>query len=153
MARVIKAKLPWHVIATGFTQDDFITMGRGDAILQPGCTEDHVSWFETEQQALQHPAARDGVNAQTKVKTLQMIDAESELVRGDMHTIKKHEAELVKFDGVTDPERLPYITAEIAKRNDGSTALAVADEWWSKHLESADPEADRIDLKRQVRDT
>ena len=151
MARVIRAKLPWHVIATGFTQDDFIWMGRGDAFLQPGCTEDHVTWFETREKALEHPAARDGVKAQDDAKALLMIDGESELVRGDMHTIKKHEAELVRFDSVTDPERLPYMSAEIAKRNDGSTLMDVAEEWWSKHRENAEREATRIDDKRQVR--
>jgi|GEM_PF-5850666 len=151
MARVIRAKLPWHVIATGFTKDDFVIMSRGNAILQPGCTEDHVTWFETEALALEHPAARDGVKAQDDAKALHMIDGESGIVRGDMHTIKKHEAELVRFDSVTDPERLPYMIAEIAKRDDGSTLADVAEEWWLKHRENAEREATRIDNKREVR--
>ena len=153
MARVIKAKLPWHVIATGYTKDDFLIMGRGDAFLQPGCTEEHVTWFETREKALEHPAARDGVKAQDDAKALRMIDGESELVRGDMHTIKKHEAELVRFDLVTDLERLPYMSAEIAKRDDGSTLADVAEEWWSKHRENAEREATRIDNKRKVRES
>ena len=151
MARVVKAKLPWHVIATGYTPEDFVSMGRGDAFIQPGCTEDDVSWFETEEQAMQHPAARERVPKLKEAKALKMIDGESELDRGDMHTNKKHEAELVKFESVTDPARLPFITAELSMRDDGSTADDIANEWWAKHTESAGPEAERIDKKRKVR--
>lgn len=150
MARRIAAKLPYHVIATGMSASDFIALGRGDVFLQDSFTEADVSWHATYEQAMQHPAARDGAGYIERVKTLHAIDKSSGLSRDKLHAAKAREAERVLFDNVTDVNRLPFLAADCATRTDGCTLQQVAQEVWNMHAQDAQPEADRVEAKRQV---
>lgn len=151
MARRITAAAPWHVIATGYSADDFIGMARGDALLPAECAVSDVFWFPTIYEALQHPAARDFHESKLLRKVLNNVDGEHGVRKGVMHSAKAREAERVKFDNVTDLNRLPYLAAEVATRTDGATLAQVADEVWAKHVFDATAEALRVQARRLAR--
>ncbi len=150
MAKKIKARRKFHVIATGYTADDFVALGSGPVYLQEGFTEDDISWHDSLATAMKHPAARDGYGAIERSKKLKAIDGQSEVQKLRVHAHKAREAEKILFDDVTDPLRIPFITADCAARSDGCTIHDVAQMIWDKHLEEVPSETLRTEARRQV---
>lgn len=148
MSRTVRAKRPWHVVSRGFGVDGFVAIGSGDPTVPVGA---RVTWFDTEEDARQHPAAAAYLAKMEMSASLAEIDAEAALSIDKNHLAKAHEAERVIFDEVWDLDRLPYIRAEIERRGDDMSAQDIAVMWWTKHAEDAAPEAERTKAKRIAR--
>lgn len=151
MAKKIPARRAFHVVATGFTSADFIALGKGPVYVQSHFTEADISWHDTLEEAMLHPAARDGYGAINKAKNLKAIDGQHEVQKLRVHARKATEAERVLFDGVTDPMRVPFLAANCEARADGLTLKEVAQEVWDQMMREVDAETSRSEARRQYR--
>lgn len=150
--RHIKAVRRYYVVSTGYGEDDFITSGE----MSPNGTIPtntewpagaKITWSSKREHQQTHPALLSRSKTIASFSAKVRIDAESGIDVAATHAAKAQEARLVKFNGVTDTDQLPYIAAEIALQPE-KTMLEIADEIWTEHTGVASSEATRTYNKR-----
>lgn len=153
-----KALKRFYVVSIGFDASGHITDGQADAM---GFVDENTdwpagaeySWFDTIDQQCEHPAFR-AHKKQTDLRAASSsIDSETGLAQiAKRHANKAAEADRVLHDGVVDLARVPFLSAELAKRTNGETLNDIAAEIWGQYSADALPESERIQLKRDARD-
>lgn len=152
--RRIKAVDRFYVVAMGFAAADFIDSGerdengmiRSDTNWPAGYV---IAWFESKDQQRNHPAFRAQREIDRVFSGRVFIDGESGLSIPKMHAAKAQEAREVKFNGLTDLAKLPFIAEELLLQPEKSIA-EIADEIWAEHIIDAPPEAARTAAKRSL---
>lgn len=149
-----KATDRYYIVSTGYTADDFVYAG--EAQIDGTYREDtdwpsgfKLSWFPALELQKKHPAYAQYLEEE-RIKTgIQNIDNGTSVNITRSHAAKAMEARAVKFDGITDLAKLPYISAELS-RQPSKSLNDIADEIWAEHIADADAEAARTEAKRNL---
>lgn len=155
MARPIKAKKPFHVIATGYNAEDFYGISAGDASLPIGIDESCIKWFATEFQASQHPAAIAYQRQQEKQKLLNKVET---MKTPDAYTGKRFDAwrwlqtypTQTESDAATfDAVQFPDLAIEVDNTN--KTPYEAATLIMEAVAKTQAQEAERVQLREKLK--
>ena len=160
MARKVKAKKYFHVFSTGYGAEDFKGCGEGEcAHIPTGLDESNVSYFDSKENAMWHPAYR----AHLREMELLELAAEIEVMKDEGNYIGKridadkwltnypteqqsHDAEQSLGDEL--PEQYPDLSLEIELL--GKTAWYAATEIRRAVTEHREIEKKRLKLKAKA---
>ena len=126
-----------------------VVTGHGNSAIAPA-RGIALFYATAEERAAAHPELDIVCKPFALARELSQIDRESEIDKANTRSAKAREADLVLHENITDPARLPYLSKDLDHRI-GETLTTIATEVWDKHTAMAEPEAVRVDLKRQAR--